>query len=114
MNNVSMHSPRPADGQAHLESPARAVKPEYEVLSGENRTQSKSFQSKLKNLLYTLSTPFRAALKTRVEASLGNRMSPGGVDNVKTMTTRQGEAIGLSGGQGGYNSKIKFPPGTFS
>ena len=42
-------------------------------MGGENRTASKSLLSKAKNLLYTLSTPFRALIRTELHRRVGQR-----------------------------------------
>ena len=46
---------------------------DYVVLGGENRTASKSLLSKAKNLPYTLSTPFRALIRTELHHRVGQR-----------------------------------------
>ena len=46
---------------------------DYVVLDDENRTASKSLLSKAKNLLYTLSTPFRALIRTELHRCVGQR-----------------------------------------
>jgi hypothetical protein len=42
-------------------------------LGDENRTASKSLLSKAKNLLYTLSTPFRALMRVELHRHVGQR-----------------------------------------
>jgi len=46
---------------------------DYVVLSNENEAVSKSLQSKVKNLLYTLSTPFRALIRLELHRRIGQR-----------------------------------------
>jgi hypothetical protein len=46
---------------------------DYIVLGDENRTASKSLLSKAKNLLYTLSTPFRALIRVELHRHVGQR-----------------------------------------
>ena len=46
---------------------------DYVVLGDENRTASKSLLSKAKNLLYTLSTPFRTLIRTELHRRVGQR-----------------------------------------
>jgi lantibiotic modifying enzyme len=46
---------------------------EYVVLSSKNKPVSKSLQSKLNNLLYTLSTPFRALIRLELHRRVGQR-----------------------------------------
>ena len=56
----------------------------YTLLNGENRTPSKSFLSKLKNLGYTLSSPFRALTRGRIENTIGSRNSSIAMMNIKS------------------------------
>ena len=51
------------------------IKKNYTVLGDENLTASKSFIGKIKNFTYTLSSPFKASIKTSVVNSLGGRRS---------------------------------------
>ncbi len=44
---------------------------DYVVVGDENRTASKSLLSKAKNLLYTLSTPFRALMRVELHRRVG-------------------------------------------
>ena len=46
---------------------------DYVVLGDENRTASKSLLSKAKNLLYTLSTPFRALIRVELHRRVGQK-----------------------------------------
>jgi hypothetical protein len=46
---------------------------DYVVLGDEKRTASKSLLSKAKNLLYTLSAPFRALTRTELHRRVGQR-----------------------------------------
>jgi hypothetical protein len=46
---------------------------DYVVLGDENRTVSKSLLSKAKNLLHTLSTPFRTLIRTELHRHVGQR-----------------------------------------
>lgn len=58
---------------------------EYVILSGENQPVSKSLQSKIKNLLYTLSTPFRALIRLELERRIGQRAENSGcLINIKS------------------------------
>ena len=54
----------------------------------ENRTPSKSAQSKLKNLAYTLSRPFRSLMKGHIEKSIGTRSSMDAIKNINTQITQ--------------------------
>ena len=44
---------------------------DYVVVGDDNRTTSKSLLSKAKNLLYTLSTPFRALMRVELNRRVG-------------------------------------------
>lgn len=57
----------------------------YEVKK--NRTQSKSIRSKLKNLGYTLSRPFRSLMKEHIEKSIGTRHSGIATKDIKGPVT---------------------------
>jgi len=46
---------------------------DYVVLGDEKRTVSKSLLSKAKNLLHTLSTPFRTLIRTELHRHVGQR-----------------------------------------
>lgn len=46
---------------------------DYVVLGDENRTASKSLLSKAKNLLYSLSTPFRALIRVELHRRVGQK-----------------------------------------
>jgi hypothetical protein len=46
---------------------------DYVVLGDENRTASKSLLSKAKNLLYTLSKPFRALVRVELHRRVGQK-----------------------------------------
>lgn len=55
----------------------------YRILP-DGGTVSKSAQSKIKNLAYTLSTPFRALMRQIVHSRAGDRASTGGLINIKS------------------------------
>ena len=55
----------------------------YKVLEG-SRTVSKSIQSKIKNLAYTLSVPFRALMRQTVQGRVGGSANSAGVINIKS------------------------------
>jgi hypothetical protein len=56
--------------EAYLHN-AKVSNSDYIVLGDENRTASKSLLSKAKNLLYTLSTPFRALMRVELHRRVG-------------------------------------------
>ena len=61
-----------------------AINADYTILICENRTPSKSFLSKLKNLGHTLSSPFRALTRGKIENSIGSRNSSIAMMNIKS------------------------------
>jgi hypothetical protein len=61
-----------------------AINTDYKILNGENRTASKSFLSKLKNLSYTLGSPLRALLRGKIENSIGVGNSSIAMMNIKS------------------------------
>jgi hypothetical protein len=70
--------------QPNFERTPSTNSPSYLLLPGENRTLSKSFLSKLKNLGYTLSSPFRALTRGRIENTIGSRNSSIAMMNIKS------------------------------
>jgi hypothetical protein len=56
----------------------------YVVLSDKNRTVSKSFQSKAKNLLYTLSKPFRALIRLELQQRVAQKEETRGLISIKS------------------------------
>ena len=70
--------------QANFERTPIADGSSYTLLNGENRTPSKSFLSKLKNLGYTLSSPLRALTRGRIENTIGSRNSSIAMMNIKS------------------------------
>ena len=71
---MTIHSGRSnsVNAEAYLHN-TTANNPDYVVLGSENRTASKSLLSKAKNLLYSLSTPFRALIRTELHRRVGQR-----------------------------------------
>ena len=71
---MTIHSGRSnsVNTEAYLHN-TKVSNSDYVVLGGENRTASKSLLSKAKNLLYTLSTPFRALIRTELHRRVGQR-----------------------------------------
>lgn len=57
----------------------------YEIKT--NRTLSKSIQSRLKNLVYTLSRPFRFLIKQHIEKSIGTQHSAIAIKDIKRPVT---------------------------
>ena len=83
---------------------------------------SKSLKSKVKNLLYTLSSPFRALTRQHVQSKLTNQSTSVGMSNIKStnssasthkeMVSQSGVVYEVVGGRGGVG-KFKPPPPDF-
>ena len=58
--------------EAYLHNPT-VSNSDYVILGDEKRTVSKSLLSKAKNLLYTLSTPFRALTRVELHRRVGQK-----------------------------------------
>jgi hypothetical protein len=59
----------------------------YSLYESQSRTGSKSAKSKLKNLAYTLSRPFRSLMKGHIEKSMGTKNSMDAMKNINAQTT---------------------------
>jgi hypothetical protein len=71
--------------EAYLHN-AKVSNSDYVVLGDENRTASKSLLSKAKNLLYTLSTPFRALMRVELHRRVGQgEENSAAFKNIKSM-----------------------------
>ena len=84
---MTIHSGRSnsVNTEAYLHN-TTANNSDYVVLGSENRTASKSLLSKAKNLLYTLSTPFRALIRTELHRRVGQREENSAVlKNIKSI-----------------------------
>ena len=73
--------------QALVDSNLATQKPDTTYSVQKNKTTSQSAQSKLKNLAYTLSRPFRSLMKGHIEKSIGPRNSMGAMKNINAQTT---------------------------
>lgn len=76
-NQISVHS-NPATSKTNKN---------YILHENQSRTRSQSAQSKLKNLAYTLSRPFRSLMKGHIAKSIGTRNSMDAMKNINTPTT---------------------------
>lgn len=81
-NNL-ISNPRSVHG--HAETPQTSKN--YVLHESQSRTLSKSAKSKLKNLAYTLSQPFRSLMKDHLEKSVGTRNSKDAMQNINAPTT---------------------------
>ena len=81
---ISNHS---ISNQALADSNLATQKPDITYSVQKNKTTSQSAQSKLKNLAYTLSRPFRSLMKGHIEKSIGPRNSMGAIKNINAQTT---------------------------
>ena len=93
----------------------------YQVIKDDG-IASKSLKSKVKNLLYTLSSPLRALTRQHVQSKLSNQGMASGMINIKsatssasnrtTMTVQAGQAeVVITMSQG--TAKFKPPPPDF-
>ena len=80
-NSTSNHTPV----QGNAETPKTTNN--YSVYGSKDRTSSQSAKSKLKNLAYTLSRPFRSLMKGHIEKSIGPRNSMDAMKNINAQTT---------------------------
>jgi hypothetical protein len=93
----------------------------YRILN-DGGTVSKSAQSKIKNLAYTLSAPFRAVMRQIVQSRAVDHASTGGLTNIKSpassastpkaMVSQSGVVYEVVGERGGVG-KFKPPPPDF-
>lgn len=81
-NNL-ISNPRSVHGRAQTPETSK----NYVLYVSQNRTLSKSAKSKLKNLAYTLSQPFRYLMKDHLEKSVGTRNSKDAMKNINAPTT---------------------------
>jgi hypothetical protein len=89
-------------------------------IRNDSTTVSKSAQSKIKNLAYTLSAPFRALMRQIVQSRVSDRASTGGLTNIKSpapSASSRTEEISQSsvvyeviGGAGGSGKLKPLPP----
>lgn len=80
-NSTSNHTPV----HGNVETPK--TNKSYSLYESQSPTSSQSAKSKLKNLAYTLSRPFRSLMKGHIEKSIGPRNSMGAIKNINAQTT---------------------------
>jgi hypothetical protein len=80
-NSTSNHTP------VHGNAETPKTTKNYSVYESKDRTSSQSAKSKLKNLAYTLSRPFRSLMKGHIEKSIGTQNSMGAMKNINAQTT---------------------------
>ena len=85
MTGITRHNSTSNHTQVH--GNAETPKNDKNYNLHENRTLSQSAQSKLKNLAYTLSRPFRSLMKGHIEKSIGTRNSMDAMKNINAPTT---------------------------
>jgi hypothetical protein len=93
----------------------------YEIRN-DSTTVSKSVQSKIKNLAYMLSAPFRALMRQIVQSRVSDRASTAGLTNIKSpapsarthkeMVSQSGVVYEVVGERRGVG-KFKPPPPDF-
>jgi hypothetical protein len=80
-NSTSNHTP------VHGNAETSKTNKSYSLYESQSRTGSQSAKSKLKNLAYTLSRPFRSLMKGHIEKSIGTRNSMDAMKNINAQTT---------------------------
>jgi hypothetical protein len=80
-NSTSNHTP------VHGNAETPKTNKSYSLYESQSRTSSQSAKSKLKNLAYTLSRPFRSLMKGHIEKSIGARNSMDAMKNINVQTT---------------------------
>ena len=79
----------------------------YTLISG--GPESKSFLSKLKNLGYTLSAPFRAILRNKIDNTVGHQKATIAMKNINSEVTTAGPEHPISPGfsRSGHHRSIE-------
>jgi hypothetical protein len=80
-NLTSNHTP------VHGNAETPKTNKSYSLYESQSPTSSQSAKSKLKNLAYTLSRPFRSLMKGHIEKSIGTQNSMGAMKNINAQTT---------------------------
>lgn len=80
-NSTSNHTP------VHGNAETPKTNKSYSLYESKRPTSSQSAKSKLKNLAYTLSRPFRSLMKGHIEKSIGTRNSMDAMKNINAQTT---------------------------
>ena len=80
-NSTSNHTP------VHGNTETPKTNKSYSLYESKSFTSSQSAKSKLKNLAYTLSRPFRSLMKGHIEKSIGTRNSMDAMKNINAQTT---------------------------
>ena len=87
MRKVDGHHLKSNHRSVHEDAESRKINKNYILHESQSRTRSQSAQSKLKNLAYTLSRPFRSLMKGHIEKSIGTRNSMDSMKNIRETTT---------------------------
>ena len=82
MAKVDGHYPISSHRSVHEDAEIPKTNKNYILHESQSRTRSQSAQSKLKNLAYTLSRPFRSLMKGHIEKSIGTRNSMDAMKNI--------------------------------
>ena len=82
LNSTSNHIP------VHGNAETPKTNKSYSLYESKSSTNSQSAKSKLKNLAYTLSRPFRSLMKGHIEKSIGTRNSTDAIKNINTQITQ--------------------------
>jgi len=87
MTGITRHNSTSNHTQVHGNAETPKTNKNYIVYESQRRTRSQSAKSKLKNLAYTLSRPFRSLMKGHIEKSSGTRNSMDSMKNIRETTT---------------------------
>jgi hypothetical protein len=85
MKKVAGNNLTPNHGSVHGNFETPKINKNYSI--HESRTHSQSAQSKLKNLAYTLSRPFRSLMKGHIAKYFGTQNSMDPMKNINAPTT---------------------------
>lgn len=91
MTGITRHNLTSNQTPVHGNAETTKTTKNYSVYESQGRTRSQSAQSKLKNLAYTLSRPFRSLIKGHIEKSIGTRNSMDAMKNINAQTTSNGK-----------------------
>lgn len=87
MKSVASHHVASNHRSVHEDAETPKTNKSYCLYKSQSPASSQSAKSKLKNLAYTLSRPFRSLMKGHVEKSIGIRSSMDAMKNINAPTT---------------------------
>ncbi len=87
MTGITRHNSTSNRTPVHGNAETPKTNKSYSLYESKSFTSSQSAKSKLKNLAYTLSRPFRSLMKGHIEKSIGTRNSMDATKNINAQTT---------------------------